>query len=369
MTNHETQLHFAIALTLLRNVGAITARKLLAHFGSPEAIFKASPKSLLQISGIGSLIVQELRKKEYLIEADKILACCAQANYQILVINDPNYPIRLQQIYDAPLLLYFKGNLSPNTERAVGVVGTRRATEYGKKFCYQFGNELHKKNISIVSGLAFGIDAAIHQSCIDFNIPNFAVLAGGFHHIYPYQHRKMAENIQANGGLLTEYPPFTKPDPRHFPMRNRIIAGLIDALIVVEAAESGGALITAEYANNYHREVFAVPGPIDKPFSMGCNQLIVDHKAHLLPSIQHFLHQLNWEKGEIGKQKKLEFDYSIFSQNESAVLAALHLMGDLSIEELSWKTAIPLKEIALITINLEFKGVIKAMAGNRYDLV
>jgi DNA processing protein len=271
-------------------------------------------------------------------------------------------------LYDAPLLIYSKGTGDINSERMLGVVGTRKATEYGKIVCDQIAFESKSANIQFVSGLAFGIDASIHQSCVDLGIPNFAVLAGGFQYIYPYQHRKLAESILESGAWISEHPPHIKPDARYFPMRNRIIAGLTDALIVVEAANRGGALITADYANNYNREVFAVPGMINKPYSDGCNQLILDNKAILFRSMTQLYEQMNWnQKGEI-VQKKLEFDYSRFTQNESSILAALHQLGELSMEELSWKTAIPLKEIALITINLEFNGMIKAIAGNRYRL-
>ena len=368
MPNHEKEILYSIALTLLKNVGSISSRKLITHFGSAENVFKASAKSILNIPGIGHKILKELRNKEYLLEAEKIIACCLQANIDLLIQHQTNFPYRLQRVFDSPLVLYFLGNANLNATKMVGLVGTRRATEYGRKVCNQIATESAGNDVHFVSGLAYGIDSYIHQACIEQNIPNFAVLANGFHFIYPYQHRKMADQIKENVGLISEYPPHIKPDPRHFPMRNRIIAGLVDALVVVEAAEKGGALITAEYANNYHREVFAVPGGIDKPFSVGCNQLIAAHKSNIFVGTNRFFEQLNWDKPKGTFQKKILFDSPDFTQNETAILSALHMLGDLSFDELAWKTQIPLNEIALIILNLEFNGYIKAIAGNRYSL-
>lgn len=365
----SNQILHAVALSLLKNVGSITARKLIAHLGDPESVFSASAKILHQITGVGPYLISELRNKNYLLEAEAILSICENQEIQIALFQNEDYPQRLKHLYDAPLLLYVKGNGNLNADRFLGLVGTRKATEYGRWVCQQIATESRAANIHFISGLAFGIDAAIHQSCVENDISNFAVLAGGFQYIYPYQHRKLAEQLLEKGGWVSEHPPHVKPDPRFFPMRNRIIAGLSDALIVVEAANRGGALITADFSNNYNREVFAVPGMINKPYSEGCNQLIAENKAIIYRSLPAVLDQMKWNYNTQKKQQELIFDYSRFTLNESSILAALHQLGELSIEELSWKTAIPLKEIALITINLEFNGMIRAMAGNRYQLV
>lgn len=368
-TTFSNQILYAVALTLLKNVGSITARKLIAHLGDSESVFSASSKILHQITGVCSYLINELRNKKYLIEAESILSICEKQQIQITLFQQAAYPHRLNHLYDAPLVLYLKGKGNLNADRALGLVGTRKATDYGKWVCQQIAYESRSTNIHFISGLAFGIDAAIHQACVDNDMPNFAVLAGGFQYIYPYQHRKLADQILEKGGWISEHPPQVKPDPRYFPMRNRIIAGLSDALIVVEAAKRGGALITADFSNNYNREVFAVPGMINKTYSEGCNHLIAENKAILYRSMPAVLDQMKWNYDTRKKQQEILFDYSRFTQNESSILAALHQLGELSIEELSWKTAIPLKEIALITINLDFSGIIKAISGNRYQLV
>ncbi len=368
MPTTQSEIFYSIALTLLKNVGSITARKLIAHLGSVEAVFTASGKTLHQITGVGPHLIQELKNKSYLIESENILKSCEKNNVTLLVFQDERYPYRLKHIYDAPLVLYFKGTVALSGEKMLSVVGTRKATDYGKWVCQQVASESIPSKLHFVSGLAFGIDAAIHQACVDLHIPNFAVLAGGFDFIYPYQHKKLADRIVENGGWISEHPPHVKPDARYFPMRNRIISGLADALLVVEAANKGGALITADFANNYHREVFAVPGMINKPYSEGCNQLIVDNKAILFRNTTQMLEHLNWNIDGLRTQKNINLDFSRFTQNESSILAALHQLGELSFEELSWKTGIPLKEIALISINLEFSGMIKAISGNRYRL-
>lgn len=367
-TTSSNQILYAVALTLLKNVGSITARKLIAHLGDPENVFSASSKILHQITGVGPYLITELRNKKYLVEAESILEICEKQQIQISLFQHADYPQRLKHLYDAPLLLYVKGKGNLNADRSLGLVGTRKATDYGKWVCQQIAQESRLANIHFISGLAYGIDAAIHQACIDNDISNFAVLAGGFQYVYPYQHRKLAEQLLEKGGWVSEHPPHVKPDPRFFPMRNRIIAGLSDALIVVEAATRGGALITADFSNNYNREVFAVPGMINKLYSEGCNQLIAENKAIIYRSMPAVLDHMKWNHDTPKNQQEILFDFSRFTHNESSILAALHQLGELSIEELSWKTAIPLKEMALITINLEFNGMIKAISGNRYQL-
>ncbi len=369
MPTTNSDLLYSIALTQLKNVGSITARKLIATLGSVSYIFKASAKELRSVPGVGSFVINEIKNKSNVLEAERILTFCLKHNYDVVSLEMETYPFRLKMLYDAPLVLYINGKNTLNTDRMVGLVGTRKATEYGKKMCEQIAEGSKNSSINFISGLAFGIDAAIHQACQQLEIPNFAVLAGGFHYLYPYQHKKLAESLLENGAWVSEHPPQVKPDARYFPMRNRIIAGLSDAVIVVEAATKGGAIITSEFANNYNREVFAVPGFIDKPYSQGCNRLIYDNKAHLFESMNGFLEHMHWNQNKNKIQKNLSLDFSRFTQNESAILSSLHQLGELSIEELAWKTQIPLKEIALITINLEFNGMIKALAGNRYHLI
>lgn len=367
-TTSETQ--YFIALTLLKNVGSITARKLIAHFGTAQMVFEATTKELLKIPGVGHSFIREIKNALYLHEALKIIQICQKQEVYIIIYSDDNYPHRLKSLYDAPLVLYFLGSEIPNSNKTLAVVGTRMATDYGKKVVGQLVSESKNTNANFISGLAYGIDICMHVNCIENQITNYAILAGGFDHIYPFQHKKYIDRILQNGGLIAEHPPSIKPDARYFPMRNRIIAGLSDALIVVEAAQRGGALITADFANNYHKEVFAVPGNLDRPFSMGCNQLIANNKAIVYLGFEELMNQMNWSReNDLNFSKQIELDFSKFTQNESAILAAIHQFGDLSIDELVWKTNLTSKEIALICLSLECDGLIKAIPGNRYMLI
>jgi DNA processing protein len=256
-----------------------------------------------------------------------------------------------------------------NFSKMLAVVGTRKATDYGKKITKEIVAQSKGQNVVFVSGLAYGIDIHLHQSCIENNIPNIAVLAGGFDFIYPYEHKKYIQQIMECGAIISEHPIHQKPDSRYFPLRNRIIAGMSDATIVIEAAKKGGALITAEYANNYHREVFAVPGNVDKTFSQGCNLLIAKHQANIYTDWEGLSQQLNWkENAPKTKKSLLELNYDRFTEIESAVLAQLHQNGELPLDELAWKVQKSVPEIAVIMLNLEFQGVVKAIPGHRYKL-
>ncbi|MEK6547176.1 MAG: DNA-processing protein DprA, partial [Bacteroidota bacterium] len=213
-----------------------------------------------------------------------------------------------------------------------------------------------------------GIDVEVHKTCIELQIPNVAVLAGGFNHIYPSKHKKYLDRLLMNGGILSEYPLHEKPDPRFFPLRNRIIAGMTDATVVVEAAEKGGALITADYANNYHREVFAIPGNLDKLFSEGCNRLIQKNKAIIYTDYAQLCEQMNWGNSLNNIKPSKQLSWSRLTEPETELMALLAKNGEMPLDELAWKLQKKVTEIAITLINLEFQGMVKALPGYIYRI-
>jgi DNA processing protein len=358
-----------IALTLIPHLGDVTARRLISYLGSPEEIFQTPSRLLQKIPNVGEVLSREIHQKCYLTKAEEIYSDCIKNNVFVNFYLDESYPKRLKHLYDSPLLVYVKGINELNQDKILAIVGTRKATDYGRKVTKEIVVDSMNQHVTFISGLAYGIDICMHQICIDNGIPNLAVLAGGFDFIYPYAHKKYIQQITENGAIISEHPIHQKPDSRYFPLRNRVIAGMSDATIVVEAAKKGGALITAEYANNYHREVYAVPGNLDKFFSEGCNNLISMHQANIYTNWSDLTINLNWKLDKNASvQKNMELNYDRFTDAESAVLAQLHRNGELPLDELAWKVQKSVSEIAVIMLNLEFQGVIKAIPGHRYKL-
>jgi DNA processing protein len=343
---------------------------LISYLGSIEEIFQTPARILQKIPNVGVTLSREIQEKRYLNRAEEIYLDCLKNQVFINFYTDESYPVRLKQLYDSPLLLYVKGLNNLNHEKILSIVGTRKATDYGKKMTREIVSSSIGQDITFISGLAYGIDINMHQSCLENGIPNIAVLAGGFDFIYPYEHKKYVHQIMESGAIVSEHPIHQKPDSRYFPLRNRIIAGMSDATIVVEAAKKGGALITAEYANNYHREVYAVPGNLDKCFSEGCNTLISKHQASIYTNWNQLTVDLNWkfDKGS-SIQKNVELNYDRFTELETAILAKLHQQGELPLDELAWKMQKSVSEIAVLMLNLEFQGMIKAIPGHRYKLM
>src|SRR5690606_1769334 len=293
-----------IALTKIKGVGPKTSRLLLQYCGSAESVFRSSRKQLLSIPGIGASTVDAILSKTYLNEAEAELAFVEKHHIELLWLDDPNYPRRLKYCEDAPLLLYFKGKGDLNPKRTVSIVGSRNATAYGKLICEQFVHDLRTCQVQIISGLAYGIDIQAHRQALKHDISTIGVLGHGLDRIYPANHRDTALKMLERGGLLTEFPSGTNPDRQNFPMRNRIIAGLADVTIVIEAAMKGGALITAEIANTYNRDVCAFPGGIDQEYSAGCNYLIKTNRAHLIRNTDDLAYLMNWEKEDKNKTAK-----------------------------------------------------------------
>ncbi|GAB3938213.1 DNA-processing protein DprA [Larkinella terrae] len=294
---------------------------------------------------------------------------CEKLGVQQLFYTEKNYPARLKSFYDAPAMLYFQGGADLNAVRTIGIVGTRQATDYGRRITEEIIHALQPFRPLIISGLAYGIDIAAHRASLACGLPTIAVMASGVDIIYPYVHRKTAQEMLLLGGLLTENRPGVKPDARLFPARNRIIAGLSDAIVVVEAAAKGGALITAEYANNYHREVFAVPGHLNQTFSQGCNKLIRDNKAQIYTRPEDLIECLNWDQ-PVGKTALIDKTALAleFTEEESQILSLFRQQSEWHIDELSWRTQIHMGKLASLMLNLEFKGLVRTLPGKKYQL-
>lgn len=360
--------YYQVAISLLPGIGNLLARQLISYCGSAEKVFSTTKHKLMQIPGIGHKTAETILRHANLKRAEELVRQCQSQDIKILHFTDLDYPCRLNGLYDAPAILFYKGSASLNPSKAVSIVGTRRVTAYGRATTERIVSELKVHNATIISGLAFGVDHLAHCEALKLGLPTIGVIAGGLKHIYPALHQKTAERMCHRGGILTEYEPDITPEAHFFPERNRLIAGLSDAVIVVEAARKGGALITAEYANNYHREVLAVPGQVGQHFSEGCNHLIKVHKANIYTSISDLEYLLNWEE-KLKDESRAADSFSELSIPEKKLVKLLqqHTEG-LLIDELSWKSQIPVHQIASHLLNLEFRDIVKALPGKKFRL-
>lgn len=356
-----------IALNFIPGIGDYLIKQLISYSGSAEAVFNTNQKKLLKIPGIGPVTAKLISAKKPIEKAEEAITRAEKENVQVLLYTDEHYPARLKHINDAPTLLYYKGNADLNTKKIVSIVGTRKATVYGRGITEEIVQGLKPHNALIVSGLAYGIDITAHKCALNTELPTLGVMASGINVIYPAVHKKLAGQMIENGGLLTEHSYDKIPDAHNFPSRNRIIAGMADAIIVVEAAKKGGALITAEVANGYNKDVFAVPGNVKATYSAGCNNLIKQHKAHLLSGVRDLEYIMNWEANTPPPHP---LDLGELEGNELLVATELrgHSTG-IQLDNLSWKTQLPVNQLAGILLNLEFKGLVSALPGKKYKLV
>lgn len=357
---------YQIALTKVNGVGPVVGRHLLSHFGDAGAVFSASKKDVIGIQGVSNRIISGLSSADVLKAAEKELQFVEKHGIQVLFWGNSDYPKRLAECADAPLLLYYRGNADLNAPRMVSIVGTRNATTYGKSICADFISELSPYNATVISGLAYGIDSHAHRNSLDHGIPTVGVLGHGLDRIYPAANREMAAKMLGCGGLLTEFPSGTKPDRQNFPMRNRIIAGMADVTVVVEAAAKGGALITAELANSYSRDVCAFPGSLHQEFSAGCNYLIKTHRAHLITGVKDLEYLMNWGCPPTSKQhKQLQLPVSLDAPQQR-VYDLIHAAEQLTIDQLARELEWPQSKLAVTLLELEMNGVIVALPGKVY---
>ncbi len=354
-----------IALYETPGVGNKIAKALTEYYGAATTVFEQTTLSeLAQFPQLRPTVAQAIR--------DRVAWEAAEAEWQhikkqgicLLSKGLPGYPERLTHCPDAPFLLYYKGKAALNASKVIAVVGTRKPSEKGRRFCAQLMEELRPYQPLVVSGLAYGIDVTTHRRCLEVGLSTVGVVAHGLDHIYPTQHHQVAERMVQQGGLLSEFKSDTIVHTKHFPMRNRIIAAIADAVVVVETGRKGGSMITAHFANEYHRDVFAVPGGLADPLARGCNHLIKTHRACLLESAADLAYVLGWEACKHPAQQSL---FEALEQSEVAVVQQL-LKGEQPLELLVQHTAISSAELAPVLIELELKGIIRALPGKRFQL-
>lgn len=365
---------YQLALSFIAGIGDVFTRQLISYTGSAKAVFKLKPGKLAKIPGIGLKtisLIKDAPLTQFLERAEKEILRAEKECVQIFHYTDKGYPDRLKSIMDAPSLIYYKGSANLNPVKVVAIVGTRQATQYGKEAVEALVSGLAKHKALIISGLAYGIDIHAHKMAMQNNLETIAIMASGINIIYPSTHRSIALQMCNQGGLLTERRFDEQPDTHNFPARNRIIAGLADAVIVVEAAERGGALITAELANGYNRDVFAVPGDIGKHYSQGCNNLIRNHKANILTSVADLEYILNWNHpAGMDVQRPASYSEADFTPEELKVIETLQVCGkEALIDDLGWKSQVPVNQLAGILLSLEFKGVVRSLPGKKFKLV
>lgn len=362
----EAVLH-KIALSAVEGMGPATARRLIDNFGSPSAVFGAQPADWSAVEGVLPRVIEQIMARKVLAEAEKELRFVEDNQVQVAFIGEEDYPVRLRQCADAPVILYSKGNFNPNQRRVLGVVGTRNATSYGKEICRRIIGELAEENILVVSGMAYGIDYCAHKAALEAELPTAAVFAHGLDTIYPSDHRKTAEAMLANGGWVTEFRSQTRMDRHFFPRRNRIVAGLCDGVLVVESDKKGGSLITADIANSYSREVMAIPGKPSDLRSKGCNWLIKTDRAALVENAADILKQLNWDPASNPKAVQLEA-FPRLSDEALSLARCLQQSGPVSIDSLADIAGKPIREVSAILLNLEMEGVVKSLPGKRFRI-
>jgi len=359
---------YKIALTKIPKVGPVTAKTLVSYCGGVQAVFEARKKELLKIPGIGPSIAASILQKDCLKVAETELQFLEKQQVKPLFFLDEAYPKRLKPLDNAPIVLYYKGTTNLNHARIVSVIGTRKPSALGIATCEQLVEDLAAYDVIVVSGLAYGIDVTSHKKCIELGIETIGVLGHGLKRIYPAQHRQIAHQMLEKGGLLTEFTSSTQPERENFPMRNRIVAGMCDALVVVETAEKGGSMITAHFANDYNKDVFAFPGRVNDKHLQGCNRLIKTHKAALIESAKDIGYILRWEEVDFPKLVQRQL-FESFSDQEQIIIDVLKNKEAISVDQLSYESKITSSLLAPVLLNLEFRGILKTIPGKRYLLL
>jgi len=364
----HSELFYQLALTLVPNIGDVQAKLLVQHFGEASAIFKAKKHSLEKIDGIGAIRAASIKEFHdfHLVETE--LKFIEKYKIKTLFLNDDDYPKRLLNCYDSPTLLFYKGSASINASRIVAIVGTRSNTDYGKTFTEKLVKDLSDQNVLVVSGLAYGIDAIAHKASIKNKVPTVGVVGHGLSKIYPSTHADLAkEMIAEGGGVLSEFFHDVKPDKHNFPLRNRIVAGISDATIIVESSVKGGSMITAKLADAYNRDVFAVPGRTTDKVSAGCNHLIKYNKAVLLTDADELLEVMGWKEKTV-KQKKQRELFIELTPDEQNILQLLQEKEALHIDEINSLSGMSSSSTAAAILNLELQGIIQSQPGKMYKM-
>ena len=364
----DEELYYILALLKVEGVGDIIAKKLISHFGSAEEIFKSNASKLISIDGIGSVMLKNLKDKSVFLKAAQELKFIKENNINTSFYLEDNYPDRLKHCIDGPVLLFSSGNINLKNKRIISIVGTRQITSYGTEFCKKLIADLAPLDPIIISGFAYGVDIVAHQAAMEHNLQTIGVVAHGLNQVYPKTHKKFVAKIEENGGFMTEFWSTSQPEKENFVKRNRIVAGISEATIVIESAEKGGSLITATMANDYNRDVFAVPGRTSDKYSQGCNNLIKIQKANLLTSAADLLYILNWEIEKQSKpiQKQM---FVTLDDDEQKVYDFLQKNGKELLDIIALECGFPIYRISGLLLNMELKGLIRPLPGKLFEAI
>lgn len=367
----QTELFYALSLLQVEGVGDVMAKKLINQCGSAENIFKEKTTTLQKIDGVGSILTKKLKDKSIFDKATAEIKFIEQENIQTLYFQDKLYPERLKHCFDSPLVLFQSGNIDLQNRKIISIVGTRQVTSYGADFCRKLLEDLAPLNPIIVSGFAYGIDIVAHQVAMDLRLQTVGVLAHGLNQVYPKVHKKYVAKMEENGGFLTEFWSTSNPEKENFVKRNRIVAGLSEATVVIESAEKGGSLITAMIANDYNRDVFAVPGRTSDKLSQGCNNLIKTQRANLLSSAADIVYILNWEL-ENDKKEPKTIQKQLFvslESDEQKIYDYLINKGKEQLDIIALECEFPIFRISSTLLNMELKGVVRPLPGKLFEAI
>ena len=364
----DQDLFHLLALQQIEGVGDIMAKKLISHCGNSEAVFKAKSSQLANIDGIGTVLLKKLKDKTVFEKAEKELQFLKSNKIDVAYFLDEKYPDRLKHCIDGPVLLFSSGNIDLKNKKIISIVGTRQITSYGMEFCRKLIEDLAPLDPVIVSGFAYGVDIFVHQLAMEHNLQTIGVVAHGLNQIYPKNHKKYVAKLEENGGFMTEFWSSSNPEKENFVRRNRIVAGISEATIVVESADKGGSLITANLANDYNRDVFAVPGRTTDKYSQGCNNLIKTQKANLLTSAADLIYILNWDIESKTKpvQKQL---FVTLEDDEQKVYDYLLKNGKELMDIIALRCDFPIYKISGMLLNMELKGVIRPLPGKLFEAI
>lgn len=364
----SSELLYTLALQHVPNLGDSTAKKLIRHLGSAEGVIKAKKTSLLKIDGIGSIKLKGLHDSAHLHAAEEEMRFIVDNNIRCYFYQNVDYPEKLKHCSDGPILLFSRGNIDLKNKKIISIVGTRKVTTQGIAFCKQFIEEISPLSPVIISGFAYGVDITAQKAAIEHNLQTVGCLAHGLNQIYPKVHSKYVDQVEANGGFFTDFWSTQAFERANFLKRNRVIAGLSEATIVIESAEKGGSLVTADIANSYNREVFAVPGRPNDSQSRGCNNLIKSQNAHLLTSTADLVYMLNWEveTKKLGVQKRLFVE---LLEQEQPIHNYLRDNGKQQLDTIALKCEIPTYKAAGLLLEMELKGAIRPLPGKLFEAI
>ncbi|MEN2403031.1 DNA-processing protein DprA [Flavobacterium sp. MC2016-06] len=364
----DQDLFYLLALLKVDGVGDIMAKKLLTHFGNAEAVFSAKSNQIAIIDGVGAVLLKNLKDPSVFEKANLELEFIKSNAVNVSFFQDENYPERLKHCIDAPVLIFSAGNINLKNKKLISIVGTRQITSYGTEFCKKLIEDLAPLDPVIVSGFAYGVDIVAHQTAMDNNLQTIGVLAHGLNQIYPKTHKKYVAKMEENRGFITEFWSSSNPDKENFVRRNRIVAGMTEATIVIESADSGGSLITANLANDYCRDVFAVPGRSTDKYSQGCNMLIKTQKANLLTDASDLIYMLNWDIKKSPKQIQKQLFVEL-EPEEQKIYDFLLKNGKEVLDTVALECDFPIYKMSSMLLNMELKGIIRPLPGKLFEAI